>query len=70
MESGGVDSAAEAPIEDRLRAVCGHLNVLHAQLVALAAEALATGAWAGDGLARAVGPLVDLAGRHLAGSGP
>ena len=37
-------------IEDRLRAVCGHLNVLHAELVALAAEALATGAWAGDGL--------------------
>ena len=50
MESGGVDSAAAAPIEDRLRAVCGHLNVLHAELVALAAEALATGAWAGDGL--------------------
>ncbi len=32
-------------VEERLREVCGHLNVLHAQLVALVAEALATGAW-------------------------
>ena len=32
-------------IEERLRAVCGHLNVLNAQLVELAAEALETGAW-------------------------
>ena len=37
-------------IEERLRAVCGHLNVLHAQLVELAAEALETGAWAGHGV--------------------
>jgi HNH endonuclease len=39
-----------AGIEDRLREVCGHLNVLHAQLVALAAEALETGAWQGWGV--------------------
>jgi len=32
-------------VEDRLRVVCGHLNVLHAELVALAAEALETGCW-------------------------
>ena len=41
---------AEADIEVRLRAVCGHLNVLHAQLVELAAEALATGSWQGWGV--------------------
>jgi hypothetical protein len=43
----------EAPVvsvEDRLRAVCGHLNVLHAELVALAAEALETGCWGGLGI--------------------
>ncbi len=48
MEHGPVD--AEAGIEERLRAVCGHLNVLNAQLVELAAEALATEAWAGWGV--------------------
>ena len=37
-------------IEDRLRAVCGHVNVLHAELVELAAEALETGVWAGHGV--------------------
>jgi hypothetical protein len=37
-------------IEDRLRAVCGHLNVLNAQLVELTAEALATGSWQGWGV--------------------
>jgi hypothetical protein len=37
-------------IEERLRAVCGHLNVLHAELVELAAEALETGSWQGAGL--------------------
>ena len=37
-------------IEERLRAVCGHLNVLNAQLVELAAEALATGSWQGWGV--------------------
>jgi hypothetical protein len=37
-------------VEDRLRAVCGHLNVLHAELVGLAAEALATGCWEGFGI--------------------
>ena len=43
-----LDSSAE--IEERLRTVCGHLNVLNAQLVELAAEALATGAWQGWGV--------------------
>jgi hypothetical protein len=42
--------APEASVEDRLRAVCGHLNVLHAELVALAAEALETGCWEGFGI--------------------
>ena len=37
-------------IEERLRTVCGHLNVLNAQLVELAAEALSTGAWQGWGV--------------------
>ena len=40
----------EVDIEVRLREVCGHLNVLNAQLVELAAEALATGSWAGWGV--------------------
>ena len=40
----------EVSVEDRLRAVCGHLNVLHAELVALAAEALETGCWEGFGI--------------------
>jgi len=42
--------APEVSVEDRLRAVCGHLNVLHAELVALAAEALETGCWEGFGI--------------------
>ena len=37
-------------IEERLRTVCGHLNVLNAQLVELAAEALETGSWHGCGV--------------------
>ena len=37
-------------IEERLRTVCGYLNVFNAQLVELAAEALATGAWQGWGV--------------------
>ncbi len=40
----------DAAIEDRLRVVCGHLNVLNARLVELAAEALATGSWQGWGV--------------------
>jgi hypothetical protein len=40
----------EPDIEERLRAVCGHLNVLNAQLVELAAEALETGSWEGWGV--------------------
>jgi hypothetical protein len=32
-------------LEDRLRVVCGHLNVLHAELVELMAEALEAGVW-------------------------
>src|ERR687892_2311339 len=39
-----------AGIEGRLREICGHLNVLHAQLVEVAAEALATGCWQGWGV--------------------
>lgn len=39
---------------NRLRAelavVCGHLNVLHAQLVSITVQALATDAWHGDGV--------------------
>ena len=45
-------SGAEVDIEVRLRDVCGQLNVLNAQLVELAAEALATGSWAGWGSSR------------------
>ena len=55
-------------IEERLRAVCGHLNVLNAQLVELAAEALATGSWQALG-GQVAGALVDVAGRHLAAPG-
>jgi hypothetical protein len=44
-------SVATVPdVEDRLQTVCGQLNVLHAQLVDLAAEALATGCWEGWGV--------------------
>jgi Domain of unknown function (DUF222) len=43
-----VEPAAE--LEDRLQSVCGQLNVLHAELVDLAAEALATGCWEGWGI--------------------
>jgi hypothetical protein len=32
-------------VEERLREVCGHLNVLHAQLVALVAVVLVSGEW-------------------------
>ena len=37
-------------LQDRITQVCGHLNVLHAELVALTAESLATGAWCGEGI--------------------
>ena len=56
MNGDGVDpgevvpTAPAASIEDRLREVCGQLNVLHAQLVELAAEAAPTGAWHGAGI--------------------
>jgi hypothetical protein len=43
----------EAPaddIEDRLREICGHLNVLHGQLVELTAEAAESGSWQGWGV--------------------
>ena len=39
-----------ADLEERIATVVGHLNVLHAELVGLVAEAAATGAWAGDGI--------------------
>src|SRR5262245_39685983 len=42
--------ATVTDVEARLQAVCGQLNVLHAQLVDLAAEALATGCWEGWGV--------------------
>jgi HNH endonuclease len=44
------DAEPVADIEDRLRAVCGQLNVLHAQLVEVAAEAMESGAWQGWGV--------------------
>jgi Domain of unknown function (DUF222) len=50
MDVGDVTTEPDASIEERLRAVCGHLNVLNAELVALAAEALETGAWEGQGI--------------------
>lgn len=40
----------DVDIEERLRVVCGHLNVLNARLVELAAEMLATGSWQGWGV--------------------
>jgi hypothetical protein len=46
---GGVDLDPAVDLEERLRTVCGHLNVLNAQLVELAGEALATGSWQGWG---------------------
>ena len=48
--SAGAELDPSVDIEERLRTVCGHLNVLNAQLVELAAEALATGAWQGWGV--------------------
>jgi len=37
-------------LRGELRVVCGHLNVLHGQLVSITREALATNAWHGDGV--------------------
>jgi hypothetical protein len=48
--AGGVELDPAVDLEERLRTVCGHLNVLNAQLVELAAEALATGSWHGAGV--------------------
>ena len=48
--SVGAELDPAIDIEERLRTVCGHLNVLNAQLVELAAEAMATGAWQGWGV--------------------
>ena len=48
--AGGVELDPAVDIEERLRTVCGHLNVLNAQLVELAAEALETGSWQGAGV--------------------
>ena len=47
---GGVELDPAVDIEERLRTVCGHLNVLNAQLVELAAEAMETGSWHGCGV--------------------
>lgn len=43
--NGAVDD-----LEDRLQAVCGHLNAVHAQLVELVVEAAQTSAWHGCGI--------------------
>ena len=48
--NGGAELDPAVDIDERLRTVCGHLNVLNAQLVELAAEALATGSWQGWGV--------------------
>ena len=48
--AGGVELDPAVDIEERLRTVCGHLNVFNAQLVELAAEAMATGSWHGCGV--------------------
>ena len=48
--SAGAELDPSIDIEERLRTVCGHLNVLNAQLVELTAEALKTGAWQGWGV--------------------
>ena len=40
-------------IETRIAQVCGHLNVLHAELVALTAESLTAKAWCGEGIVSA-----------------
>lgn len=37
-------------ISDEIGILCGHLNVLHGRLVAIAEQALITGAWAGHGI--------------------
>ena len=37
-------------LETRIAQVCGHLNVLHAELVALTVESLASKAWCGEGV--------------------
>ena len=41
---------AQRVFEGRLGDVCGQLNVHHAALVAIAAEALETGGWEGGGI--------------------
>ena len=41
---------AQRVLEDRLADVCGQLNVHHAALVTIAAEALETGGWQGGGI--------------------
>ena len=50
MTGGGVELDPAVDIEERLRTVCGHLNVLNAQLVELAGEALTSGSWQGTGV--------------------
>ncbi|MEO6124955.1 MAG: DUF222 domain-containing protein [Ilumatobacteraceae bacterium] len=37
-------------LRGELRIVCGHLNVLHAELVSITHQALTTNAWHGDGV--------------------
>jgi hypothetical protein len=45
MSDGGVALDPDMELEERLAIVCGHVNALHAQLVGLVVEALATGVW-------------------------
>jgi hypothetical protein len=37
-------------LQDRIAQICGHLNVLHAELVTLTAQAIETNAWCGAGI--------------------
>jgi hypothetical protein len=45
MSGADVALDPDDDLEERLAVVCGHLNALHAQLVALVREALASGCW-------------------------
>jgi hypothetical protein len=46
----GVQEATARRVHDEFETLCGHLNVLHARMVELVAEALAVDAWGGPGL--------------------
>jgi hypothetical protein len=46
----GVQEATARRVHAEFETLCGHLNVLHARMVQLVAEALAVDAWGGPGL--------------------